>query len=118
MHVISELGELAPLYGQQVDEAKVAITDLRSDAYSVSLLSPDRNPTLKIVPRNLDMAIIKFKSSQEEYERVNGHKPLISLIGTCNLNEWNGKVTPQILVDDFEMREDDDADDEEESPWW
>lgn len=118
VHVISELGKLAPLYGQQVDEAKVAITDLRSDACSVSLLSPDRNPTLKIVPRNLDMAIIKFKSSQGEYDRIKRDKPSLSLIGTCNLNEWNGKITPQILVDDFEMEENENADSEEESPWW
>lgn len=29
----------------------------------------------------------------------------ISLVGTANLNEWNFKITPQILIKDLEIEE-------------
>ena len=29
---------------------------------------------------------------------------ILTLVGTCNKNEWNGRVTPQIIIEDFELR--------------
>ena len=30
---------------------------------------------------------------------------VLTVVGKSAINEWNGTVTPQILVEDFELRE-------------
>ena len=58
-------------------------------------MSPDKSPTLKItLPGNL--TLIKFKSSQEEFDRLYSDEGCVTvnIIGTCNLNEWNGNISP------------------------
>ena len=69
----------------------------------ITLMSPDKHPTLKIKLDDVD--IIKFKSSQEEYEEFCGDNKILTLVGKCKKNEWNGNVSPQILIEDFELRE-------------
>ena len=41
----------------------------------------------------------------EEYEQLyseNG-EIIINVIGLCNQNEWNGMITPQIIMKDYEI---------------
>ena len=66
-------------------------------------MSPDKKPTLKITLPN-KISIIKFNSSQEEYEKLqsDGYVEL-NIIGKCNINSWMGNITPQVLVEDFEI---------------
>ena len=63
----------------------------------------DKNPTLKITLPN-KVSLIKFGSSIEEYDSLakNGYVE-IDVIGKCNKNEWNGWVTPQVFIDDYEV---------------
>ena len=65
-------------------------------------MSPDKSPTIKIQLEGI--SLIKFKSSQEEYESLlsEGYTA-INIVGTCNLNEWNGKISPQIIIEDYEV---------------
>lgn len=67
-------------------------------------MSPDKNPTLKITLPN-GTSLIKFKSSKEEYESLKRDTGCLSLniIGTCNQNIWNGIVSPQVLIEDYEI---------------
>ena len=78
--------------------------DIPIGAHNVQLLSADKNPTLKI-HLNCGVDIMKFKSSQEEYELFTKPNTLLTLVGRCNKNEWMGKVTPQIIIEDYELRE-------------
>jgi len=58
-------------------------------------MSPDKKPTLKIIlPGNL--SLIKFNSSPEEFNTLYNEtgSTIINIVGTCNLNEWNGVLTP------------------------
>jgi single-stranded DNA-specific DHH superfamily exonuclease len=64
---IVELAELKPLWGQYVEEPLIAIENINVHCSNVSLMSADKNPTLKITLNN-GTSLIKFKSSQEEYE--------------------------------------------------
>lgn len=89
-------------WGQQVDEPLVAIKDVPIGSLNVELLSPDRNPTLKMSVKNLPLSFIKFKSSQEEMEKIMGAEA-ITIVGKCEKNEYNGNVTPQIIVEDYDL---------------
>ena len=66
-------------------------------------MSPDKKPTLKITLPN-KIALIKFGSSQEEYNSLltDGYIKM-NIIGRCNANEWAGNITPQVLIEDWEI---------------
>jgi hypothetical protein len=71
---------------------------------NITLMSPDRNPTLKIKLLN-GIDCIKFKSSAEEYDRLTNTKGcfIANLIGRCEKNEWNGNIKPQFIITDYEI---------------
>ena len=48
--------------------------------------------------------LIKFGSSQEEYESLlsEGYVKL-DVVGRCKRNEWNGWITPQILIEEYQI---------------
>ncbi|MDY0199267.1 MAG: DHH family phosphoesterase [Tenuifilaceae bacterium] len=100
---ILDIAQLDYLWGQDIPEALIAIEGLKITGNMLTLMSPDKKPTLKITLPNL--SIIKFKSSQEEYDKLYSDTGYveINLVGTSNANEWNGNVTPQIFVKDYEI---------------
>ena len=101
---IVEIAELKSLWGQGVDEPFVAIERINVYAGNVVLMSPDKSPTLKITLSN-GTSLIKFKSSQEEYEKLRSETGCITInvVGKCERNVWNGTVTPQIIIEDYEI---------------
>ena len=101
---IVEIAELKSLWGQGVDEPFVAIEHINVYAGNVVLMSPDKSPTLKITLPN-GTSLIKFKSSQEEYEKLRSESGCITIniVGKCERNVWNGTVTPQIIIEDYEI---------------
>ncbi len=101
---IVEIAELKSLWGQGVDEPFVAIEHINVYAGNVVLMSPDKSPTLKITLPN-GTSLIKFKSSQEEYEKLHSETGCITInvVGKCERNVWNGTVTPQIIIEDYEI---------------
>jgi len=100
---ILDIAEMGRFWGKDMEESLVAIKDLRVTKDMVTLMSPDKTPTLKITLPN-NVSIIKFGSSQEEYDKIatTGWVKL-DIIGSCNANHWNGNVIPQIMVEDYEI---------------
>ena len=101
---IVEIAELKSLWGQGVGEPLVAIEHINVCSGNVTLMSADRNPTLKITLPN-GTSLIKFKSSKEEYEKFSSSVGCITInvVGKCERNVWNGTVTPQIIIEDYEI---------------
>ena len=100
---IIEIAELKSLWGQGIDEPYIALENIKVTNNNIILMSPDRNPTLKITLSN-GTSLIKFKSSQEEFESLKTDGMIIlNIIGRCERNVWNGKISPQIIVEDYEI---------------
>lgn len=101
---IIEIAGLKNLWGQGVDEPFVAIEHINVSSGNITLMSPDKSPTLKITLPN-GTSLIKFKSSQEEYERLSSEMGCITInvVGKCERNVWNGSVSPQIIIEDYEI---------------
>lgn len=94
---------MGQFWGKDMDESLIAIERLKVTANMVTLMSPDKSPTLKITLPNRT-SIIKFGSSQEEYEKfISDGFVEVNIIGKCNKNEWMGNVTPQIFMEDYEI---------------
>lgn len=101
---IVEIAELKSIWGQGIDEPYVAIENVKVSNENVYLMSADKNPTLKITLPN-GASLIKFKSSQEEYESFKSAMGCVTInvIGRCERNIWNGTVTPQLIIEDYEI---------------
>lgn len=101
---ILDIANMKPLWGKGVDEAYVVIRNIKITKDNISLLAADRNPTLKI-SLNGGLTLIKFGSSKEEFEslaRETGYTE-ITVVGKCSINEWRGNISPQILVEEYEV---------------
>ena len=101
---VLELAGYKNIWGQGVEEPLVAIENLKIHGNNVQLMSRDKNPTLKITLPN-GMSLIKFRSSEEEYEKLYSETGCVSinLIGRPERNNWNGIISPQILIEDYEI---------------
>lgn len=101
---IITLADYKCLWGQEIDEPIIALENIKITADNISLMSPDKRPTLKIKLAN-GTELIKFKSSKEEYDKLNSELGciIITVIGRCDKNVWNGKISPQIIIEDYEI---------------
>ena len=101
---ILDIASLNSVWGQGVEEALVAIERIKVNKDNIRLMSADKNPTLKITLPN-GISVIKFRSSKEEYEALCSELGCvtINIVGKCERNIWNGIVSPQILVEDYEI---------------
>lgn len=94
---------LFDIYGQQIPESLICIENIPLSSCKVDLKSPDRNPTLCIALGDLE--IMKFKSSQEEYEEFCAENAILTFIGKPSLNRYNGKEKAQLIIENFYLRE-------------
>lgn len=100
---ILDIASLDDLWGKDMDEPMVAIHDLKINEKMITLMSPDKKPTLKIILPN-KVSLIKFNSSQEEYENLCSEGYIaIDVVGRCNQNIWMNYVNAQILIDDYKI---------------
>lgn len=92
------------IYGQEIPESLVAIEDVALNPSMVTLMGLEKgHPTIKI--QIDDVSLIKFKASEELYEEMCGENMVLTCVCKPNKNEWNGNISPQLLVEDFELRE-------------
>ena len=101
-NTILDIGNLKGVWGQGVPEPQIAIEHIIITSHNITLMSADKNPTIKIQLED-NISLIKFKSSLEEFERLSQNVVIINAIGTCNINEWNGNINPQIFIEDYEI---------------
>ena len=100
---ILDIANLDNIWGKDMDEALIAIEDLKVSKEMITLMGKDKGkPTLKITLPN-KISLIKFGSSEEEYDSLitEGYIKL-NIIGKCNKNKWMGRVSPQIFIEDME----------------
>ena len=98
---ILDIARYEDLWGKDMDEPLVAISNVRITKDMVILMSPEKSPTLKIILPN-GVSLIKFNSSQEEYESFLSDGWIkADFVGRCNSNSWGGKCYPQIYIEDY-----------------
>lgn len=90
--LIFEIADGQEYWGQGLQEPYIAIENIRVTKDNVKLLSPDKNPTLKISCNGIDY--MKFKATKEEYNELTSGLKEITVIGRCERNIWNGNVSP------------------------
>lgn len=102
--IILTISEYKYLWGTEVKEPKIAVKNINVTKDNIVLMSKDKNPTIKITLPN-GVALLKFKSNEEEFENLFSKSGcvVIDVVGTCAINEWNGKITPQIFIENYNI---------------
>ncbi len=95
--IILDLGRYKDIWGQGVPEPIVAIEHIKiDDPIKINLL---QKGTLRIDLKPYQTSLIKFGSNVEEYQDLIGKT--ITVVGTCDINDWGGNEYPQIHIVDY-----------------
>lgn len=101
---ILTIANLGALWGKDMNEALVAIEKLKITKNMITVYRKTSN-TLKIsLPNNI--SIMKFNATDDEcynLENFEGAYLELNVIGTCHQNEWNGNVSPQVFIENYEI---------------
>ena len=99
---ILTISDLKDIWSKGIEEPLIVIENIKVNLVNCKLIGKTTNPTLKIELSN-GVSLIKFGSSQEEYESLcpKDGCSYITIVGTCNINEWQGNRYPQVMIKDF-----------------
>lgn len=102
--LIKALSEWKSIWSQGNNEPLIYIKDLHFSRADIQIMGKNKD-TVKIVKNGI--AYMKFfaKDMIEELENA-GDEIKMEVVGKANLNEWGGRVTPQIFVEAYEIKED------------
>ena len=91
------------LFGNGIDEVKVIITDIPLS--NVLVMGADKN-SIKINSNSI--GYVRFKDLDFIEEVMNNRQKKLSVYGRLNLNNWGGRKSLQIFIDDYDFQEEDD----------
>ena len=92
------------LWGQGIDEALIAIEHLRVSPDMVNVYTK-RGITIKITSPT-GLSLLLFNAKEEDREKLKDNNTgyiSLNIVGRCNKNEWMGKISPQIFIENYEI---------------
>lgn len=95
-------------YGQENSEPVIIVENISLNINNIQIIGSNKD-TLKFVFN--DITYIKFKASDiiEQLKKYSENVKL-TIAGKGNINEWGGRKTPQILINEIEIKESNDYD--------
>ena len=98
---ILDIADMSNLWGKDVDEALVAIQGLQITKEMLTMMASN---TVKITLPN-NVSIIKFRMPDEDYDKLYSETGYVEIdaVCKCNKNEWNGNVSAQLILEDYEI---------------
>lgn len=100
-NVIIDIAEMGSIWSSSVDEPLIAIKNLK---ITKGMLNFYKENTIKITLNN-KVAMMLFNTNRETYEKLYSEEGFIEInaVCRCNKNEWNGYVTAQLFIEEFEI---------------
>lgn len=98
------IGSNSDIWGQGLEEPLIAITNIKLTADDIHYLGEKKN-TLKLTFPGRKTSMLKFNVKEDEMAMLDPHDGTITItaIGKCSLNHYMGNVTPQVMLEDFEI---------------
>ena len=101
-NLVLELGGAKDIWGQNNGEALIYVHSIPVSPSSVRVMGSN-NDTVKIEYNGMSYLKFRAKDLIDEMKEQGGNFEL-EIVGRANLNEWGGRVTPQIFIDDYEIK--------------
>ena len=91
------------LWGQGIPNPKFYIYNITVIKDNISIIGKNKN-TIRI--KKDDITFLFFNLSDIDKEKLECYNKFrLNIVGELNINKWNGKKYPQIIVDKFEVKE-------------
>ena len=99
---IKDICDLKYIYSTNIQEPLIYIENVKVSTQNIKLMGEGKN-TIKIETDEVDF--IRFKSNEEMYSNMVDWKDevILNIVGRASINEYNGKLTGQIFVDEWEV---------------
>lgn len=104
---IIEIAKHNHIWANGLEEPRVYVRDIRMKKSDIKFIGA-RETTWKLDTLGSTDGIM-FNLSEEQKLKLTNHDSenlLVSIVGTCGINTFRGQKRPQILIDDFEVKED------------
>ena len=100
--LVTEIGSYSGIWGQNTGEPLIHVSQIKVDPSNVRIMGANKD-TVRI--DYCGMSYLKFKASDliEEIQSRTGPFTL-EVVGRANLNEWCGRYTPQLFIDDYDIQ--------------
>ena len=99
--LIMDLGRYPEVWGQGNNEPMIHIFNILLEQKDIQIIGKG-NDTLKFTINGV--TYIKFKATAMIEELRNYDKINLSIVGKANINEWNGRKSPQIMIEAYEAK--------------
>lgn len=98
---IFKMDEMKHLWGTNLREPLIMINEMKISKNDIEFIGQTNN-IIKI--QNKGVTYIKFRAEEDIAKLQEGNSYSISLIGKPNINEWRGNKTPQIIMEECEIK--------------
>lgn len=98
-----QLDEIKSIWGRGIEEPKVAISELSYTSDDIQIMGRTAD-TAKISKNGI--SLIRFKDSAFANEVSKYDYGIITLIGRVQINEWAGRKSAQVIIEDYEILDD------------
>lgn len=101
-NIVCDIGKYEDLYGQGNSDVYIHIKDINLTKNDYQVIGANKD-TLKITKFGIVYMKFHAKDMIEELNQYGSIK--LEVVGRCNLNEWGGRVTPQIFIEAYEIKD-------------
>ena len=99
--IIFDLCKYEGIFGQSNPEPLIHITQIPFDSSNTRIMGANSD-TIKIDYNGISYMQFRAKDLIEELKEKDSG--IIEVVGKANLNTWGGKTTPQIFIEDYEIK--------------
>lgn len=98
---VIEIADMGSIWSSSVDEPLIAVQNLK---ITKGMLNFYKENTIKITMSN-DLVLMLFNTDRETYEKFYSEDGYIEInaVCKCNKNEWNGRTTAQLFIEEYEI---------------
>lgn len=102
--LVMDIGSRADLWGQKNSEPIIIIENITIPKSQIQMIGSKKD-TLKFVFNDMTYMIFKAQDIIDKINSTRGDSLNITCAGRANINKWGGKETPQIYIDEIELKE-------------
>lgn len=101
-NIIYDIDKYRPIYGQGCQEPIVAITNIDVSKNDFQIIGKNKD-TINLTYNGITYMFFHAKPLIDILENLSFSNIRLEIVGKANLNEWGGKITPQIFVEDYNI---------------
>lgn len=95
-----DLAPVSTLYGKGLEEPKIVADKILFSEKDIMIMGKDKS-SIKLQKDGISFVKFKDKDFIEKISKYSS--PCVTIYGKFNLNEFAGKVTPQVIIEDYEI---------------